>query len=188
MKIVLIVLTFFGSLPLTFSQKQVNLESVTKLETSSVAKDSTFVHSINGVSGLRVVINNRSNETFTSIDTLHRDYIETISQKMTLDHLYGLLQNDYTGSYDFMECFYVQNSTHTYCVMSFVDVFILGTNQQVFYVIMESLGDDWKYYSSYENEADKPTDNIKVVCSKTSLKLKGKYLKQIKRKGLDCLN
>lgn len=174
-------LFFLGfSISLGFSQKQVELKNCEKLEVKYSKNDSTFIYSINNVSALKVVINVRNDETFVPDDTLHRDYIKTYSEQLILDRLTGLLQSDYTGAYDFLECFRLGNSNQSYYILSFTDSFIFGTNGQVYYVIMETLGDNWKYYSSYENEADKTTDNIKVVCSKKGLKLKGKYLKQIK--------
>lgn len=75
-----------------------------------------------------------------------------------------------------------------FLILSFADCNMYETNQNVFYVIFELENNNWKYFSSYDNEADKPTENIKVSCSKKGLKLKGKYLKQVKRPGLDCLN
>lgn len=118
-------------------------------------------------------------------DTCKRDYVLFGSSKRTIDKLQGLQQCDYTGAYGVSECRWIEDR---FLVMRFVNTFFYGTNQNSFYVIFESEKSDWKYIGSYENEADKPTDKIKVICSKKGLKLKGKYLKKIEQQGVDCLN
>jgi hypothetical protein len=179
-KVVIILVVFYSTF--VFGQKQMRLENCTKFESSFLAKDSSHVYSLKSISEMQIVIHSRLNETFEINDTINRDYIESGTKKMTLDRLYGLLQLDYTGSYDLMDCYSVKSSTHSYCILSFVDLFIFGTNQQVFFVVMKQIGDNWEYYSSYENEHDRSTTGVKIRKVKNGeIKLKGKYLKQITR-------
>ena len=174
----------------SLSQKEVLLENQLLINPNYLDNDSTRIRTyhFSECPEIKLILNYRENEYFVLSDTLNRDYILLGNSKTPLDKLQGLLQCDYTGAYDLIECRKVSKYGLTYLILSFADTFIMGTNQNVFYVSIKLENDNWKYLSSYENEADKPTDNIKVICSKKGLKLKGKYLKQIKRKGLDCLN
>lgn len=179
-KAIIIFVVFYSTF--IFGQKQVKLENCTKLESSFVAKDSFSIHSLKSISEMQIVIHTRLNETFEISDTMNRDYIESGTKKMTLDHLYGLRQIDYTGSYDLMDCYSIKDSTHSYCILSFVDLFTIGTNQQVFFVVMKQKGNNWLHYSSYENRHDQSTMSVKIRKRKNGkLKLKGKYLKKITR-------
>lgn len=179
-KAIIIFVVFYSTF--IFGQKQVKLENCTKLESSFVAKDSSSIYSLKSISEMQIVIYTRLNETFEINDTINRDYIESGTKKMTLDHLYGLRQIDYTGSYDLMDCYSIQSSTHSYCILSFVDLFTIGTNQQVFFVVLKQTGNNWVHYSSYENGHDQSTTSVKIRKGrKGKIKLKGKYLKQIKR-------
>ena len=166
------------------------LEQQPEIRITYIDNDSTRIYSCDSLmkSELSVVTYGRGNEYFVLSDTLKRDYVLFGNSRKTIDKLQGLQQCDYTGAYDLVECRKVIQNGAVYWILCFVDTFIMGTNQNAFYVILKSDENNWKYISSYDNEADKPTDNIKVICSKKGLKLKGKYLKQSKRQGLDCLN
>ncbi len=163
-----------------FGQKQMKLDQCTKLEYTVVSKDSTFFYSLMSISGMYIVIHDRLSETFEMNDTMHRDFIQTETEKLIIDELYGLNQRDYTGSYESMFGYSVIGSRHSYCIISFVDMFIMGTNQQVFFVVMKQTESNWEYYISYENEHNMPIEDISVKIKRNRLKLRGKYLKQIK--------
>ncbi|MDF3028898.1 MAG: hypothetical protein K0S23_3205 [Fluviicola sp.] len=166
------------------------LEQQPKIRITYIDNDSTRIHSFDGLPKpqVSVITYGRINEYFVLSDTLKRDYVLFGDSKRTIDKLQGLQQCDYTGAYEIIECRKVTKGDAVYCILCFADSFIVGTNQNMFYIIFELEKNNWKCIGSYENEADKPTDNIKVVYSKKGLRLKGKYLKQIKREGFDCLN
>lgn len=174
----------------SLSQKEVLLENELLINPNYLDNDSTRIRTyyFSEYPEIKLILNYRENEYFVLSDTLKRDYVLFGSSKTTIDKLQGLQQCDYTGAYDLVECRKVIKNGAEYWILCFVDTFIMGTNQNVFYVILKSDKNNWEYISSYDNEADKPTDNIKVICSKKGLKLKGKYLKQSKQQGFDCLN
>lgn len=182
---ILFILLFINNVSL--SQKGPLLENQLLINPNHLDNDSTRIRTyhFNEYPEIKLIINYRENEYFVLSDTLKRDCILLESSKISIDKLQGLQQCHYTGNYDLVECRMVKNRFLIFC---FVNTFFYGTNQNAFYVILESENNHWKYLSSYENEADKSIDNIKVTCSKKGLKLKGKYLTQIKRRGLNCLN
>ncbi len=163
------------------------LEQQPEIRITYSDSDSARVHSFVGLPNpkISVVTYGRINEYFVLSDTLKRDYVLFGNSKVTIDKLQGLQQCDYTGAYDIFECRWVENR---FLILSCVNTYFYGTNQNVFYAVFELKKNHWNYHSSYDNEADRPTDSIRVISSKKRLKLKGKYLKQSKRLGLDCSN
>ncbi len=178
----LFFLFFFIANQKSFGQRCEHIE----VDRTILSKDSSKVcYGIKEVpEKIAVILFHDKGETFEFSDTLNRDFIEFGTLKKSIDQLQGLQQCDYTGSYDLIECRWIANR---FLVLCFVDLFIIGTNQNAFYVLFEYENDNWKYLKSYENEANQSTD-IQFIYSPKELKLKGKYLKQIKRQELNCLN
>lgn len=132
-----------------------------------------------GLVNVNLIIHSRSDEVFQDLDTLNRDFFMLNNNKLIIDSLYGLKQSEYTGSYEILKTYYIGENSD-YFILSFVDLFTFGSNQQVFFLVFKKINNNWYHFSSYENEHGMPTDDIRVVKKRNEIRLKGKYLKKIK--------
>jgi len=186
-RLILTILSLIPFFQLTGQTKK--LEQYKELKTTYFDTDSNRVHILESIKDVTIVTNAREFEYFVQGDTSKRDYIQiSNSHKLILDQVIGISDKNYTIAYDLITCYLIEKQGFKYVVLVGGDTFPMGTNQDVDFIVLKFEGEKFLYYNSFSNEADKPTDNIKVICSKKSLKLKGKYLKQIKRQGLNCLN
>ena len=167
-----------------FSQRDTLLQNYKMVEFLSPDTASVWTYENEEFPTIKLIFHERENEFFVPSETQKRDFILINNEKWTIDYLQGNQECDYTGAYSIFECRSIEGK---YLVFSFVNNFFYGTNQNVFFIILKLENNSWQYLSSYENEADKPIAEIKVVFFKNSINLKGNYLKKIKKQGLSCL-
>jgi hypothetical protein len=167
-----------------FSQRDTLLQNHKLVEFLSPDTAVVWTYENQEFPAIKLIFHERENEFFVPSETQKRDFILINNEKWTIDYLQGNQECNYTGAYSILECRSIESE---YLVFSFVNGFFYGTNQNVFYIILKLENNNWRYLSSYENEADKPIDAIKVVYSKNKIELEGTYLKKIKRQGLNCL-
>jgi len=118
----------------------------------------------------------RLNEYPSLEDTLKRDYID-IGRIVFIDSITGLKQTDYTGAYDYSDIRVVKHRKSRFIILSLVDTYIYGTDQQVYLVVFkEKDNKQVSIVACYTNENDSPTEDIVVVKNGSGIELRGLHL------------
>ncbi|WP_300663740.1 hypothetical protein [Fluviicola sp.] len=132
-------------------------------------------------SDMKLITHARFQEYFVESDTLFRDYIQMKSQQIILDPLLGI-SGAYTAEYELIEFYEIKHKGKTYLIFEGGDIFPIGSEATVCYILFEKEGNELNFISTYEHDQDPnhPFGEIKICFSKKGLKLKEKYLKQIK--------
>lgn len=163
----------------TYSQK-CSILSEHRQNHSYKDTDSLRIYSFDD-SDMKLIIHARFQEYFVESDTLLRDYIQMKEQKIILDPLLGI-SGSYTAEYELIEFYEIKSKEKIYLIFEGGDVFPMGSEATVCYIIFEKKGNKLNFISTYEHDQDPnhPFGEIKICFSKKGLKLKEKYLKQIK--------
>ncbi len=181
MKRITLIISLILLIPSFYGQKRTLLDSVEKIESNFEKNDSLIIYKFKSEPNIRIIINKRRDEFFDYEDTLKRDYLDLENQIIVIDAINGLMQNDYSGAYDLLNCYMIKTTFQKYLILSFVDVFLQGSNQHVFYTILKLENNIWTPLSIYRNEAGMPIETIKLIKKRHTIKLLGKYLKEIKK-------
>lgn len=163
-----------------YGQKLIKLDSLVQIKANYLDSDNVRTFQIEKVPEVKIIVHDKLSEYFVIEDTLHRDYILVGKKRYIIYSLLGLQQRDYTVNFDLIASYKVDFKNSIYLILEGADIFPLGTNQQVSYIVLKHEKEDWIFVSSYDNAHDMPTDSIHAVKTKKGLVLKGNYLKKIR--------
>ena len=176
----------FGFLLMSFhtlSQRKIQLDSCYVLKTSVISTPDSSIITVDSTN-IQFVMYSRENEYFTMEDTNRRSYLKT-SRAIPIDSIIGLMQLDYSGSYDFTYFYLVKNKKSKYVVAPVFDGNCYGTDFCGNYIIFKEYGNgEFRLFSTYKNESGMPEEKNRIVMGWKKIRMKGPFLKKVTRVSL----
>lgn len=114
-------------------------------------------------------------EYFEPKDTLQRDTLLFFNQKYTIDAIF-YKETNYSGSFDLFEAYSFKLRKKEFIILSFVNIYQMGTDQQTYYVIFQINNNRGIIESTYVTNNRFPFSKITVVKRGNTIKLRGKDL------------
>jgi hypothetical protein len=114
-------------------------------------------------------------EYFELQDTLFRDTLVFLNKKYTIDSFF-FKESNYSGSFDLYKAYCYKFRKKEYIILSFVNVYQMGTDQQIYYIIFQIENKQGIIKSKYVTNNRFPTLNVYVIKRHNMIKLKSKNL------------
>jgi len=114
-------------------------------------------------------------EYFEFKDTLFRDTLVLLNNKYTIDSIF-FKESNYSGSFDLYEAYFYKYRRKEFVILSFVNLYQMGTDQQVYYIIFLIENNQVMIKSIYVTNNHYPSINVRVIKRYNKIKLKSKNL------------